>query len=139
MDFIQGKKVMLVKPQTFMNLSGESVRDIIEYYDVPLDKLLIIYDDIDLNVGVIRMKPSGSAGSHNGMKSVIYQLQDENIPRLRIGIGSPEKQDLVNYVLHGFPQEEREDIKQAVKKASQAIDCFILDGIVEAMNKFNGS
>ncbi len=138
MDFIQGRKVMLVKPQTYMNLSGESVLDIVQYYDVPMDKLLIIYDDVDLNVGKIRIKPKGSAGSHNGMKSIIYQLQDDNMPRLRIGIGYPEEQDLTHYVLKPFPREEREEIKQAVIRASQATECFILKGIDEAMNQFNG-
>lgn len=135
--FIENKKVMLVKPQTYMNLSGESILDIVDYYDVPLENILVIYDDVDLEVGRLRIRSKGSAGTHNGMKSIIYQLKDDNIPRLRIGIGRPERQDMSSFVLSKFSKEEKEDIINVIKKTEQAIRVFISQGITEAMNQFN--
>ena len=135
--FVGGKKIMLVKPQTYMNLSGESALDVVEYYDVPLENLLIIYDDIDLEVGKMRIRSKGSAGTHNGMRSIVQLLQETEIPRLRMGIGRPEKQDLVSYVLGKFTPEERMELKDTLKKAGQAIEVFISKGVTEAMNQFN--
>lgn len=135
--FINNKKVLLVKPQTYMNLSGESVLDIVNYYDVDLNNLLVIYDDIDLSLGRMRLRSKGSAGTHNGMRSILYQIQEDEIPRLRIGIGRPEKQDLVSYVLGKFTKEEVEDLKGIIEKAPKAIDVFIKEGITEAMNQLN--
>lgn len=135
--FIDGKKVMLVKPQTYMNLSGESILEIVDYYDVPLENILVIYDDIDLDIGRLRLRSKGSAGTHNGMRSIIYQLQEDNISRLRIGIGRPEKQDLTSFVLSKFTKEEKEEIINTIKKTEQAIKVFISQGITEAMNQFN--
>ncbi len=135
--FIDGKKVMLVKPQTYMNLSGESILEIIDYYDVPLENILVIYDDIDLDVGRLRLRSKGSAGTHNGMRSIIYMLQEDNISRIRIGIGRPDKQDLSSFVLSKFTQEEKEELIDTIKKAGQAIKVFISQGITEAMNQFN--
>lgn len=136
--FIGREKVMLVKPQTFMNLSGESVVEIVDYYDVPLENLLVIYDDIDLEGGSLRLRRKGSAGTHNGMRSIIYQLQDDKFPRLRVGIGRPERGDLIDFVIGRFSEEERKYMGQAVKKAAQAVDVFITKGITETMNQFNG-
>lgn len=136
--FVGGKKVMLVKPQTYMNLSGESVREIIDYYNVPLENILVVYDDIALEVGRLRLRSKGSGGTHNGMRSIIYQLREDEFPRLRIGIGKPERQDLTSYVLGRFSQEDKEKIIEAIKKAREAIKLFISKGIQEAMNEFNG-
>jgi len=136
---IEGKKVILVKPQTFMNLSGESVRDILEWYKVPLKNLIIIYDDIDLAPGKIRIRPKGSAGTHNGMRSVIYQIQSDEFPRIRIGIGkAPEGWDLADYVLSKFNPDEREVISESICNAADAVATIIKSGTETAMNRFNG-
>ena len=134
---IKGEKVILVKPQTYMNLSGESVMRICEYYNVSLDDLLVIYDDIDIDVGRIRIRKSGSAGSHNGMKNIIYLLNDKNFPRLRIGIGKPSRQDLADFVLARFNKEEVEAMKDCVDKSISAIEEYLVSGIDSAMNKYN--
>ena len=135
--FIDGKKVMLVKPQTYMNLSGESVLEIIRYYNIPLENILIIYDDIDLDVGRIRMRSKGSAGTHNGMRSIVDGLASNQISRLRIGIGRPERQDLSSFVLSKFTIQEKEELIEPIKKAEKSIKVFISRGIEEAMNEFN--
>ncbi len=135
--FVGGKKVMLVKPQTYMNLSGESVREIVDYYNVPLEKVLVVYDDIDLDVGRLRLRSKGGGGTHNGMRSIIYQLREDEFPRLRIGIGKPDRQDLTSYVLGKFSSEDREEIIKTIIKAGEAIKVFIFKGIQEAMNEYN--
>ena len=105
--FYQGEKILLAKPQTYMNLSGESILDLRNWYKVKDSRIIIIYDDIDLDVGVVRIRPSGSAGTHNGMKSIIYQLNSQDFPRVRLGIGRPpEGWDLKDYVLSTFKDEE---------------------------------
>jgi len=135
---IEGTRTVLIKPQTFMNLSGESVRDILAWYKVPLTRVIIIYDDIDLDLGKIRVKPKGSAGTHNGMKSIIFQLQAEEFPRIRIGIGRPpEKWDLADYVLSKFPKTDREIIDQSIEKAAEAAIMIAKSGPDVAMNNFN--
>lgn len=136
--FIEREKVMLVKPQTFMNLSGESVVEIVNYYDIPLENLLVIYDDIDLERGILRLRRKGSAGTHNGMRSILSQMQNDKFPRLRVGIGRPERGDLIDFVIGKLSSEERKHMGQAVKKAAQAVEVFITSGITEAMNQFNG-
>jgi len=136
---IEGKKVILVKPQTFMNLSGESVRDILDWYKIPIKNLIIIYDDIDLEPGKIRVRPKGSSGTHNGMRSVIYQIQSEDFPRIRIGIGkAPEGWDLADYVLSKFNADDRKVISESICKAADAVVTIIKSGVETAMNKFNG-
>lgn len=136
--FIEGEKAMLVKPQTFMNLSGESIRDIIEWYKVPIRNLIVIYDDIDLLPGKIRVRAKGSAGTHNGMRSVIYQLQSDDFPRVRIGIGKPpEGWDLADFVLGKFNSDERKIMDESIKNAAEAIAAIIKSGTETAMNKFN--
>ncbi|MDI3534003.1 MAG: peptidyl-tRNA hydrolase, family [Thermosediminibacterales bacterium] len=135
---ISGKQVFLAKPQTFMNLSGESVLDMVEGLKVSLKDLIVVYDDMDLDTGKIRIRPKGGAGTHNGMKSIIFQLQDDGFPRIRVGIGRPgEGQDAVAHVLGNFEQEEKAIIYEAVNKACEAVEMIIGIGINEAMNRFN--
>ena len=111
---IAGQKVLLVKPQTYMNLSGESLREVVQYYGVEPEELMVVYDDVDIPMGSIRLRKKGSAGSHNGMKSIIYQLQVDDFPRLRVGIGTEKKGDMIDFVLTGFSKEEAEKIREAV-------------------------
>lgn len=136
--FKDGDKIMLVKPQTFMNNSGEAVRDIVEYYDVPLDKILVIYDDIDTEIGSIRIRKKGSGGSHNGMNNIIYLLNDEKIPRLRFGIGRNSNIPLRNYVLGKFESSNIEVIEENILKSVNACMEFINNGVDKAMNDYNG-
>jgi PTH1 family peptidyl-tRNA hydrolase len=137
--FIEDKRVLLVKPQTYMNASGESIRDIVEWYKIPMDRLILIYDDMDLPLGKIRIRRSGSAGTHKGMKSVIYHLQLDTFPRIRIGINKvPEHIDIIDYVLGKFTKDERNIINDSIIKAAEAVVTVIKSGIDEAMAKFNG-
>lgn len=134
----KGKKVVLAKPQTYMNLSGESIRDIIEWYRIPLQNAILIYDDTDLPAGRIRIRPKGSSGTHNGMKSVIYHLRSEEFPRIRIGIGAPsEGWDLAAYVLGKFGKEERKTVDESIIMAVKAAEAIIESGVESAMNLFN--
>lgn len=136
---INGAKVFLAKPQTFMNLSGESVRDIVEYYRVPMENLIVIYDDADLPAGVLRIRPKGSSGTHNGMKSVIYHLQSDSFPRIRIGIGQPpEGWDLADYVLSEFGRNEAKEVAECIMRAAEAAAVIVTDGIEKAMSRYNG-
>ncbi len=137
--FIEDKRVLLVKPQTYMNASGESVRDIVEWYKTPIDRLILIYDDIDLPLGKIRIRRGGSAGTHKGMKSVIYHLQMDTFPRIRIGIDKvPQHMDIIDYVLGKFNKDEKNIITHSIAKASEAAVTIIKLGVDEAMAKFNG-
>lgn len=111
--FISGEKVILVKPQTYMNLSGESIREILSFYKADPERLVVIYDDIDLPMGSLRIRKKGSAGTHNGMKSIIYQIVSEDFPRVRIGIGGERKGDLADYVISGFRKEDRKTVEDA--------------------------
>lgn len=136
---MKGVRVVLVKPQTFMNLSGESVRDIIEWYKLAVDNLVVIYDDVDLPVGTIRIRPNGSSGTHNGMKSIIYQLQSDEFPRVRIGIGkAPEGWDLADYVLSRYTGDDAVIIRKSIEKAADAAAAIVTDGVAAAMNMYNG-
>lgn len=137
---IKGERVLLLKPQTYMNLSGESIREAVEWYKTPPENLIIIYDDVDLPLGKIRVRPSGSSGTHNGMKSVIYLLQTDSFPRVRIGIGkAPEGWDLADYVLSRFPPEERKLVDSAIAAAAEAAVTIITEGVERAMSRFNGN
>lgn len=135
--FISGQKVLLVKPQTYMNLSGNSVREVMEYYKEDMDKLIVIYDDVDIEMGRIRIRKKGSAGTHNGMRSIIYDLQADNFPRIRIGIGAERKMGLAGYVLGGFGKEEKKLMEDAVKRTAKAIECMLGKGIDIAMGEYN--
>ncbi|MFA6309693.1 MAG: aminoacyl-tRNA hydrolase [Clostridia bacterium] len=118
---IEGAKVILVKPQTFMNLSGESIREIVEWYKIPIENLIVIYDDVDIPIGTIRVRAKGSAGTHNGMKSVIYQVQSDSFPRIRVGVGRPkEGWDLADFVLGKFNEDEIKIIYDALVSAADA-------------------
>lgn len=136
---IHGTKVVLIKPQTFMNLSGESIRDAVSWYKVPMDNLIIIYDDVDLSLGKIRVRPKGSSGTHNGMRSVIYQLQSDEFPRIRIGIDRPpENWDMADYVLSKFNAEDRGIVSESIDRAANAAALIVRSGTEAAMNLFNG-
>ena len=135
---IDNKKVYLLKPETYMNLSGESVREIMEYYQIPIENVIIVYDDISLDVGKIRIRKKGSAGGHNGIKSIISQLSTEDFLRIKIGVGSPDKEELVNHVLGTFCKEDREEIEEIFKVSVLAIETIIKEDSDEAMNKYNG-
>jgi PTH1 family peptidyl-tRNA hydrolase len=141
---IRGEKVLLAKPGTFVNLSGDSVACLVHKHDIPLSNLLVIYDDLDLPLGKIRLRQSGSSGGHKGMNSIISALGSEGFPRIRVGIGRPqaEKQSMsedaiVNYVLSDFSPEEEAITKPVIARVAEAIDCFLNQGIEAAMGKFN--
>jgi PTH1 family peptidyl-tRNA hydrolase len=135
--FIAGQKVLLVKPQTYMNLSGNSVREILEYYKVEPENLIVIYDDIDIPSGNLRIRKKGSGGTHNGMKSILYDVQSDQFPRIRIGIGKETRSDLKDFVLGGFGKEEKKIIENAVINAAKAATCIIDRGIEIAMGEYN--
>ena len=135
---IQGKKVILLKPQTYMNLSGESVKEIVKFYHIKPEEIIIIYDDIDTEKGNIRIRKKGGPGSHNGMKSVVENLNTTDFGRIRVGIGQPEnKRDMINYVIGKVPEEEQKILQEGVNKATEAIEEILKNGIDIAMNKFN--
>lgn len=133
----KGEKIILLKPQTFMNSSGEALYDAVNFYKIPLENVIVIYDDKDLDVGKIRIRTKGSSGGHNGMKSIIYLLNSEEFPRVRIGIGKPQE-DLVSHVLGKFEESEKKLIDEAVIKAADAVIDIIENGIEHSMSKFNG-
>ena len=135
---IQNQKVILLKPQTYMNLSGESVKEVINFYHINPEETIIIYDDIDTEKGNIRIRKKGGPGSHNGMKSVVENLQITNFGRIRVGIGQPEyKNDMINYVIGRVPEEEQKILQEGVNKATEAVEEILKSGIDIAMNKFN--
>lgn len=135
---ISGQKVMLVKPQTYMNNSGEAIREIYKYFDFNHDKLIVIYDDIDIDFGSIRIRKKGSAGTHNGMKSIIYNLEFDDFPRIKVAVGKkPSYMDLANFVLSGFSKQEAKIIEEEVKLTSDAIEMILEEGIEKTMSMFN--
>ncbi|MFR6222187.1 MAG: aminoacyl-tRNA hydrolase [Anaerococcus sp.] len=135
---ISGQKVMLVKPQTYMNNSGEAIREIYNYFDFDHDKLIVIYDDIDIDFGSIRIRKKGSAGTHNGMKSIIYNLEFDDFPRIKVAVGKkPSYMDLANFVLSGFSEQEAKIIEEEVKLTSDAIEMILEEGIEKSMSMFN--
>lgn len=136
---IEGQKVVLVKPQTFMNLSGESVREVLDFYKIdPEEELIVIYDDISLEPGQLRVRPKGSAGGHNGIKNIIAHLGTQVFPRVKVGVGEkPKGYDLADYVLGHFSKEERVQMEDALESTAQAVVCMMNDGMDAAMNRFN--
>jgi len=141
---VSGEKLLLAKPRTFVNLSGNSVAGLVHKHDIPLSNLLVIYDDLDLPLGKIRLRQSGSSGGHKGMNSIISALGSEDFPRIRVGIGRPQAEEqsisedaIVNYVLSDFFPQEEAIIKPVIVKVAEAIDCFLTQGIEAAMSKFN--
>ncbi|MCK9444263.1 MAG: aminoacyl-tRNA hydrolase [Tissierellaceae bacterium] len=136
--FIGGEKVLLVKPQTFMNNSGETVRDIYNFFKLPIENIIVVVDDIDIDFAAVRIRRKGSAGSHNGLKSIIYLLQRDDFPRVKIGIGKKgQYEDLADFVLSKFSKEEQELIEGSILTGAEAVEAIIEKGIDDAMNQFN--
>lgn len=137
--FIGTEKVVLAKPQTYMNLSGEALLEMAQWYKLGPQDILVIYDELDLPVGKLRLRMQGSAGGHNGMKSIIYQLQSDEFPRLRIGIGRPQISGMktADYVLGRFNSDEAEPMTEAIKKAVEAVPRIIDMGVEKVMNEVN--
>jgi PTH1 family peptidyl-tRNA hydrolase len=135
----EGKKLILLKPWTYMNRSGQAVATAVGFYKLPLQELLVVTDDMALEPGVIRMRPRGSAGGHKGLKSIIAAMGSEDFCRLRCGIGSAGTDDAYDYVLSNVPAEQRAVIDDAVERASDAVFCWIRNGVDAAMNEFNES
>lgn len=135
---LEGQKVILVKPQTFMNLSGKCIREVMDYYKLSPEELLVIYDDINLDVGQLRIREKGSAGGHNGMKDIIAALGTDAFARVRIGVGNkPPRMDLADYVLGHFPGEELLKIREGISQAAEAAVMIANGDMAAAMNKFN--
>ena len=135
---IGGEKVLFMKPQTYMNLSGDAVRQAVSFYKIPADHVLVVSDEMSLPVGKIRIKPKGSAGGHNGLKSIISALGTEDFPRIRLGVGSPPPEfDVKDWVLSTFRDRDAEEISTAAEKASQAIETYITYGPEKTMNQYN--
>jgi PTH1 family peptidyl-tRNA hydrolase len=141
---MQGEKLLLAKPGTFMNLSGDSVACLVRKHGIPLSDLLVIYDDLDLPLGKIRLRQSGGSGGHKGMNSIISALGSEAFPRIRVGIGRPQaekhsisEEAIVNYVLSDFSPQEEAMMRPVIARVAEAIDCFLTQGIEAAMSKFN--
>lgn len=133
------KSVVLAKPQTYMNLSGGAVGGLQRFYNIPLERLLVAFDELDLPVGVLRLRPEGGTSGHNGMKSIIQHLGTEKFPRLRIGIGRPPgRMDPAAYVLQDFKGDDANIMAITLDRAAEAVETFLKDGLVTAMNKFNG-
>jgi PTH1 family peptidyl-tRNA hydrolase len=136
---IAGKKATLVTPGTFMNESGQSVKDLVDFYKVPPEKLIVVYDDIDLELSRVRVRAKGSAGTHNGMRSIIYQIGTEDFPRVRVGIGRPKYSgDLKNHVLTTYTEDEYKTAYDAYVKAADAVEKLIKDGVEAAQAAYNG-
>lgn len=135
---IEGEKVILAMPQTYMNLSGESVRELMDYYKCDTEDIIVIYDDISLDVGKLRIRGKGSAGGHNGIKNIISHLGTQEFPRIKVGVGEkPARMDLADYVLGHFSKDEQPVIRDSADRACEAIGLMIREGIDVAMNKFN--
>lgn len=137
--FVGGQKAVLVKPQTYMNLSGESVREVIDFYKIDVrSEMIVVSDDISLDVGQIRIRKKGSAGGHNGLKNIILHLGHDEFQRIKMGVGQkPEGYDLADYVLGHFPKEEREIMDESAKRAADAVTVMITEGADAAMNLYN--
>ena len=136
---IAGVRVLVMKPVTYMNLSGEAVGDAARFYKIPADHVLVICDDVSLPLGKLRVRKSGSAGGHNGLKSIIQHLGSDQFPRLKVGVGGkPDPDyDLADWVLGKFRGPDRKVMDEAVKRAADAVECFLRDGPQKAMNTFN--
>jgi PTH1 family peptidyl-tRNA hydrolase len=141
---LEGQKLLVARPGTFMNLSGQSVACLVRKYHIALSDLLVIYDDLDLPPGRIRLRPSGSSGGHKGMNSIISSLGSEDFPRIRVGIGRPQgewqsisEDAIVSYVLGDFSPRDEATVGRTIARVAEAIDCFLTQGIEAAMNEFN--
>ena len=135
---IEGEKVILLKPQTYMNESGKAIRECMQFFKLRLKDLIVIFDDLDIEPGTIKIRKKGGAGTHNGMKSVVEEVQSENFTRIRIGIGMPTfKHDLLNYILTRIPDNEYKVLETAIQEAALATEDIIQHGVDNAMNKYN--
>mgnify|MGYP000761107777 CR=1 FL=1 len=137
---VGGARVLLLKPQTFMNLSGEAVRDAAAFYKIPPEHIIVLFDDVSLDCGRLRVRRKGSDGGHNGIKNIIYHLKSDAFPRVKIGVGAPphKEYDMADWVL-GKPQgDDRERLQQAQERAAKAVACVIENGVDAAMNLYNG-
>ena len=135
---IEGEKVTLLKPQTFMNSSGECIKPFVDFYKIPLENVLVIYDDMDIEVGEIRLRKKGGPGTHNGAKSVVHELQAEGFPRIRVGVGKPvDEYDAIDYVVGKLQDDTYKELEKGIHKASEAIIAYLKNGIDMAMNQYN--
>ena len=134
-----GEKVLLMKPQTYMNLSGEAVQPAAAFYKVPPERVLVVSDDVSLPLGKLRIRAGGSAGGHNGLKSIISRLGTDAFPRLKVGVGAPPNKDydMADWVLSGFHNQDAVDIAEATARAADALEAILSEGIERAMNRFN--
>ena len=135
--FINSEKVLLLKPSTYMNLSGESLVEAANFYKIPLENIIVIYDDVSLAVGRMRIRTEGSAGGHNGIKNIVLHLASDVFPRIKVGVGQPQG-ELTPHVLGRFPKEEREVLEKLFVGAVEAAEAIIKHGVTEAMNRYNG-
>ena len=135
-----GARVLLMKPQTYMNLSGEAVGEAARFYKIPADHVVVISDDISLPLGKVRVRGSGSAGGHNGLKNIIAHLGTDAFPRVKVGVGAPEnpEHDVIDWVIGNFSAQEKKTIDDALDKALAAAECIIEKNVTEAQNKYNG-
>jgi PTH1 family peptidyl-tRNA hydrolase len=135
---IEGQRVILVKPRTFVNLSGQSVEYLMARYSIALDKVLIVYDDINLPAGKLRLRPEGSAGGHNGIRSIIGSTKSQDFPRMRVGVGKPpEGSDQIGYVIGKMSPQERDATSEALQRVTEAVSSLLTESINITMNKFN--
>lgn len=136
---IAGENVILLKPMTYMNLSGESVVAVANYFKIEAEDIIVIYDDINLDVGRLRIREKGSAGGHNGIKNIIAHLGTEGFPRIRVGVGmKPPKMDLADYVLSHFTKDEQSMMEEGYDKACKALELMVAEDVARAMNDYNG-
>ena len=136
---IGDEKVILVKPQTYMNLSGEAVAEAVSFYKIPAERVIVVSDEMSLPIGKLRIREKGSAGGHNGLKNIIQHLGTDAFPRIRLGVGAPPHPDydVKDWVLSVFRNQDAEDMAQTAKKAAEAVECYITSGAQRAMNRFN--
>ena len=134
------EKLLLMKPQTFMNLSGEAVGEAARFYKIPPEHVLVVSDEIALPIGKLRVRAKGSAGGHNGLKNIIACLGSEEFPRIRLGVGAPPHPDydMADWVLSSFKNQDAEDMAKAAARAAEAVECYVLHGPEQTMNRFNG-
>ena len=138
MGVIEEEKVILLKPQTYMNLSGKSIKECVDFYKIAPQNIIVIYDDIDIDKGIVKVRKKGGAGTHNGMKSVLECLQTQDFARVRVGIGKPEHtEDLIDYVIGYIPEEEKKVLDKGCEIAKNAVIEILKNGIDIAMNKIN--
>ncbi len=138
---IGGKKVLVMKPQTYMNLSGEAVGEAARFYKIPPERVIVISDDVSLPVGKLRVRASGSAGGHNGLKNIIAHLSTDAFPRIKVGVGAPPHPDydMADWVIGAFSAQEKKLIDNALERALGAAECIVTGSVTEAMNRFNGN